>query len=97
MARLLVSAGSWHVVAESALSSGVKELRDLINDARRRLNHHGQQTVLFIDEVHGFSKFSRTRCSGRRRRLVLLVQPPRRTRRSLGGVALLSRLLVLHL
>ena len=40
----------------SALSSGVKELRAVIDDARRRRDRLDQQTVLFIDEVHRFSK-----------------------------------------
>ena len=40
----------------SAVSSGVKELRDVIAGAKRRLAATGEQTVLFIDEVHRFSK-----------------------------------------
>jgi putative ATPase len=43
-------------VAMSALSSGVKEVRAVIEEARRELGFSGAQTVLFIDEVHRFSK-----------------------------------------
>ncbi len=43
-------------VALSALSSGVKEVRAVIEEARRELGFSGAQTVLFIDEVHRFSK-----------------------------------------
>jgi putative ATPase len=43
-------------VALSALSSGVKEVRAVIEQARRELGFSGAQTVLFIDEVHRFSK-----------------------------------------
>ena len=43
-------------VALSALNSGVKEVRAVIEQARRELGFSGAQTVLFIDEVHRFSK-----------------------------------------
>ena len=43
-------------VALSALSSGVKDVRAVIEQARRELGFSGAQTVLFIDEVHRFSK-----------------------------------------
>ncbi|RBP99539.1 replication-associated recombination protein A [Bifidobacterium xylocopae] len=40
----------------SAVTSGVKELRALLAQARERLVSTGQETVLFVDEVHRFSK-----------------------------------------
>ncbi len=40
----------------SAVTAGVKDVRAVIDDARRRLTSGGQETVLFIDEVHRFSK-----------------------------------------
>ncbi len=40
----------------SAVSAGVKEVRTVIGEARDRLRRTGEQTVLFIDEVHRFSK-----------------------------------------
>ena len=40
----------------SALSAGVKEVRAVISDAASALRRTGEQTVLFIDEVHRFSK-----------------------------------------
>ncbi len=43
-------------VPMSALSAGVKEVRAVIAEAKRRLTASGAQTVLFIDEVHRFSK-----------------------------------------
>ena len=43
-------------VALSALNAGVKEVRAVIEEARRRLSGGGQETVLFVDEVHRFSK-----------------------------------------
>jgi putative ATPase len=40
----------------SAVSAGVKEVREVLDQARRDLGMTGKQTVLFIDEVHRFSK-----------------------------------------
>ncbi len=40
----------------SAVSSGVKDVRAAIDEARKRLGLTGAQTVLFIDEVHRFNK-----------------------------------------
>lgn len=43
-------------VEVSAVSAGVKEVRASIAGARNRLAARGQETVLFLDEVHRFSK-----------------------------------------
>ncbi|MGN6723974.1 MAG: replication-associated recombination protein A, partial [Marmoricola sp.] len=40
----------------SAVSAGVKEVRSAIDAARHQLAATGQETVLFVDEVHRFSK-----------------------------------------
>src|SRR6201998_3753534 len=40
----------------SAVSAGVKDVRAAVDAARRTLGMSGPQTVLFIDEVHRFSK-----------------------------------------
>ncbi|RLS33655.1 MAG: replication-associated recombination protein A [Planctomycetota bacterium] len=40
----------------SATASGVKELREVLDAARRRLGDDGQHTCLFIDEIHRFNK-----------------------------------------
>jgi putative ATPase len=40
----------------SALDAGVKEVRAVITAAKRELTFAGRRTVLFIDEVHRFSK-----------------------------------------
>lgn len=40
----------------SAVTSGVKDVRDVLKRAHDRLVSEGQETVLFIDEVHRFSK-----------------------------------------
>lgn len=56
LARLATGNGSRDFVQLSAVTSGVKDLRDAIDRARRDRDLHGRQTVLFIDEVHRFSK-----------------------------------------
>lgn len=43
-------------VEVSAVSAGVKEVRDVITGARQALANTGQETILFVDEVHRFSK-----------------------------------------
>ncbi len=45
-----------HFTAINAVLAGVKDLRKAIEEARGRLGQRGQQTVLFIDEVHRFNK-----------------------------------------
>jgi putative ATPase len=55
LASLISHATGRRFEALSALSAGVKEVRAVIDTARRAAAH-GEQTVLFIDEVHRFSK-----------------------------------------
>ena len=53
----LVARGSGRRFVElSAVTAGVKDVRAVVADARRRLTASGEETVLFIDEVHRFSK-----------------------------------------
>jgi putative ATPase len=40
----------------SAVNAGVKDVRQVVEEAKRALGETGTQTVLFIDEVHRFSK-----------------------------------------
>jgi putative ATPase len=40
----------------SAVTSGVADLRKIIEGARERRGMHGQRTVLFVDEIHRFNK-----------------------------------------
>ena len=40
----------------SAVTAGVKDVRLVIEEAKRALGETGAQTVLFVDEVHRFSK-----------------------------------------
>jgi putative ATPase len=56
LAMLVAGATGRHFAQLSAVSAGVKEVRAVIGDARARLRSTGEQTVLFIDEVHRFSR-----------------------------------------
>ncbi|GAA1818741.1 replication-associated recombination protein A [Planosporangium flavigriseum] len=56
IAHLVAGATNRRFVAMSALSAGVKDVRAVIAEARRTRRSGGAQTVLFIDEVHRFSK-----------------------------------------
>ena len=56
LARLLADASAKHFTTLSATGAGVKDVREALADADRRLGEHGQGTILFIDEVHRFSK-----------------------------------------
>lgn len=55
LARLLATKLNAEFVQINAISSGVKELRDIITQAEKSLNL-GRRTVLFIDEIHRFNK-----------------------------------------
>jgi putative ATPase len=45
-----------HFVSMSAVTAGVKDVREVIESARRRRTQDGQGTILFLDEVHRFNK-----------------------------------------
>ena len=40
----------------SAVTAGVKDVREVIERARQRLGERGQGTILFLDEIHRFTK-----------------------------------------
>src|SRR3954467_3797586 len=56
LAHVISLATQRSFVQLSALDAGVKEVRAVIANAKRELTHAGRRTVLFIDEVHRFSK-----------------------------------------
>jgi len=55
LARVLAENSGLRFIALSAVFSGVKDLRDAIQQAKTELNY-GKRTVLFIDEIHRFNK-----------------------------------------
>ena len=44
------------VIKLNATSSGTKEIRDAVENARGELNYYGRRTIVFIDEIHRFNK-----------------------------------------
>ncbi|WP_449385176.1 replication-associated recombination protein A [Cellulomonas soli] len=56
LAYLVAATSGRRFVELSAVTAGVKDVRAVIEDARRRLAGDGTETVLFVDEVHRFTK-----------------------------------------
>ena len=56
LARLLARMTDSNFVAFSAVLSGVKELRAIVEEAKDNLRGGGPPTVLFVDEIHRFNK-----------------------------------------
>jgi len=98
LAMLVSLATGRRFVAMSALSAGVKEVRAVIDEARLRLRNSGAATVLFIDEVHRFSKTQQDALLGAVEvRTVLLVAATTENPSFSVVSPLLSRSLVLQL
>ena len=56
IARLVAGATRKAFEPLSAVNAGVKEVREIAARAKDRLGEHGQGTILFLDEVHRFSR-----------------------------------------
>ncbi|MBN9326220.1 MAG: AAA family ATPase, partial [Cellulomonas sp.] len=56
LAYLIAATSGRRFVELSAVTAGVKDVRAVIDEARRRLATDGGETVLFIDEVHRFTR-----------------------------------------
>ncbi len=56
LARLVAQSNKAKFVELSAISAGVSQVRDVIDSARTDLHAYEKQTVLFLDEIHRFSK-----------------------------------------
>lgn len=56
LAHLIARAGSAKFVEISALTAGVKDVREIVAAAHERRDIYGTPTVLFVDEVHRFNK-----------------------------------------
>lgn len=97
LAALISQATGRRFEALSALSAGVKEVRAVIENSRKALLH-GEQTVLFIDEVHRFSKTQQDALlSAVEHRVVLLVAATTENPSFSVVAPLLSRSLILQL
>src|SRR5215210_2630556 len=56
IARLIAGVTAKAFEPLSAVSAGVKDVREVADRARARLGERGQGTILFLDEVHRFNK-----------------------------------------
>jgi putative ATPase len=56
LARLIAQASGAHFIALSAVMAGVKDVRAAVERAQAERASSGRRTVLFLDEVHRFSK-----------------------------------------
>ena len=56
LARLIAHVTKAHFEQLSAVTSGVKDVREAVTAARDRLGQLGRPTILFIDEIHRFSR-----------------------------------------
>ncbi|MBL7156037.1 MAG: replication-associated recombination protein A [Candidatus Pacebacteria bacterium] len=56
LARIVAEKTKAHFVKLSAVSSGVKDVRAVIEQAGERLKLYKKRTILFVDEIHRFNK-----------------------------------------
>jgi putative ATPase len=56
LARIVAQKTGAEFVAFSALLGGVKEIREIVAAARDRRRMHRKRTILFVDEIHRFTK-----------------------------------------
>ena len=56
LANIIAHATRRHFARLNAVTSGVKDLRELVAAAKDRLGMYGQGTVLFVDEIHRWNK-----------------------------------------
>jgi putative ATPase len=56
LAELIAKRSKSHFERANAASIGVREIREIVESAKRRLGDSGRRTILFLDEIHRFSK-----------------------------------------
>lgn len=56
LAELIARSTQRHFERGNAAAIGVKEVREVLDRALRRLEDHGQRTIFFLDEIHRFSR-----------------------------------------
>ncbi len=56
LARIVSRETRSHFFHFSAVLSGVKQIREVINEAREMLRMHGKRSILFVDEIHRFNR-----------------------------------------
>ena len=56
VAHIVAKACKYQFISISAVTSGVKEIREAVKEAENDLKFHHKKTVFFIDEIHRFHK-----------------------------------------
>lgn len=56
LARIMARETESHFETFSAVLSGVKDIRAVIDEAKAQRRYHRQETILFVDEIHRFNK-----------------------------------------
>lgn len=56
LAGIIAKVSNSHFVNLNATNAGIGELRNIIEDARKRVRSLQQRTILFLDEIHRFNK-----------------------------------------
>ena len=56
LAEVIASHADAAIIKLSAVTSGIKDIREAISEAQQRARQYQQRTLLFVDEVHRFNK-----------------------------------------
>jgi len=56
LARIIANMTKSYFVQISAVTSGLKDLRAIIQEAKERRKFHSKRTILFVDEIHRWNK-----------------------------------------
>ena len=56
LAFIIAKSSEANFVSFSAVLSGIKDIRAVIDEAKDQLKYHNKRTILFVDEIHRFNK-----------------------------------------
>ncbi|HBL06772.1 MULTISPECIES: replication-associated recombination protein A [unclassified Clostridium] len=56
LAKIIAKTTKCNYVELNAVTSGIKDIKNVIDEATREISMSGKKTILFIDEIHRFNK-----------------------------------------
>ncbi|MDH7498876.1 MAG: replication-associated recombination protein A [candidate division NC10 bacterium] len=56
LAHIIAAMTGSHFIPFSAVTAGIKEIKEVIREAQQQQRYSGKRTILFIDEIHRFNK-----------------------------------------
>jgi putative ATPase len=56
LAHVIAKTANAHFIPFSAVTSGIKEIKEVMAQATKQRNFYGKKTILFVDEIHRFNK-----------------------------------------